>query len=761
MTKRLFIVALVMAAALVLAAPALAFDGYREGYILSNGDNPTSCESCHRDGPDKFGVWNEWVTTSHAMVGQASVVENPPGTWELSGTANAEPIADGPGCAGCHSGNYAPAKHVPDATTGFYPWTNSAGDDAFSEPFVGCSACHWGKDPGQSLLGGTMHTVPQANMASAEICGQCHSRYSASTVPYQNYDGTSAVRQYTIGTFNPLGSPSTIPAWTPAPITDFLNIPTPTSPQSMVYYKDPAGNLLPWSARGHEEGAQQYNEWAMEGHANSLKDLKGLMGPNPPATCLECHSADYRLAEEGAKPIGSEAKFGITCQVCHDPHMPSEQTSFWNEERNPQLTAPRSELCVECHNGEIAEGSTAVPGTKVHHPMQEMMEGRGAIGVPAGSPSVHKDGCVQCHMVPTDYDRNGVPMTGANHVFAIVRPDVAKDALSTGNIGGVKKPMPASSCGVCHAKANDPYATYLSPTLESRQAQMHAWDDEAGTELTAAAKRMGYLTTAVAVTTINKKPQADWNASELAFMSAYTNRTFIESERSWGIHNWDYAKSVILRALEQAKSVRTTLTDITIDGSPQPYTTPKQITYGNTVVISGKVVGGTPELLLGGMAELWAKPGSGTRFTPVASMYLYGDNVDTFSFKVTPSLNTTYKVKFAGNIYYEPFMSVAFLDVQVRWKLNPKASATSIKVNNKVTISGKVEPSATGTVTIQKKKGSGGTWKDVGTDGLDSASKYSKAIQLTSKATYYFRIKFPADATHLAGTSNELKVTVK
>ena len=39
-------------------------------------------------------------------------------------------------------------------------------------------------------------------------------------------------------------------------------------------------------------------------------------------------------------------------------------------------------------------------------------------------------------------------------------------------------------------------------------------------------------------------------------MSAYTNRSFIESEGSWGIHNWDYAKTVILKAIEQAKSVR-------------------------------------------------------------------------------------------------------------------------------------------------------------------------------------------------------------
>jgi len=28
------------------------------------------------------------------------------------------------------------------------------------------------------------------------------------------------------------------------------------------------------------------------------------------------------------------------------------------------------------------------------------------------------------------------------------------------------------------------------------------------------------------------------------------------SEGSWGIHNWDYARTVILKALEQARSVK-------------------------------------------------------------------------------------------------------------------------------------------------------------------------------------------------------------
>jgi ribosomal protein L31 len=483
LTKRLALLGLLVAAFLVLAAPAMAFDGFRDDYTLTS-----TCATCHGEGnpfsnPDVVTPWSE---TAHAMIG---TVELDPVTGELiGGTANAEPIADGPSCAGCHSANYKPVAHVPDAN-GVYPWENTAGDDAFSEPFVGCSTCHWSQTTGSP----TAHNVPDGNMANADICGQCHSRYSGSVEQYENHDGTFSTRQYTLGDFNPLGA---APDWAPESITAYLNIATPESPQSMVYYTDGGGELLPFSARGHEEGAQQYSEWAGEGHAMALDGFIETMGGRFPfmTGCLECHSGDYILTEgTDDQPTIADAKYGVTCQVCHDPHTQSEQTSLWNEERNPQLTAPREELCVECHNAEIPVGQTATPGTEVHHPMKEIMEGRGAIDVPQGSVSVHKDKCVNCHMVPTSYDRNGVPMTGANHVFGIIEPETAAESLSTANIGGIKRPLPNSSCSECHGRSSDPYATYLTGTIENRQAQMQAWDAEVGAELEAAAVRLGHL----------------------------------------------------------------------------------------------------------------------------------------------------------------------------------------------------------------------------------------------------------------------------
>ena len=466
MTKRLTLFVLIVAAFLVLAAPALAFDGWRADYTTSE-----MCGTCHAGSAEFDG----WAASAHAMVGEATVTEDPenPGEWILAGTANAEPIADGPGCAGCHSGNYNPAAHVPDAVTGVYPWQNTAGDDAFSEPFVGCSSCHRGLN--------SAHVVPTGTMANPDICGQCHSRYSASVQRYANYDDSTSVRQYTLGDFNPLGEAASDPAWSPLPITDFLNIPEAGKvwpdganvPSQSFYSYD--GELLPYNARIHEEGAVQYNEWAHEGHAGALDTLRPLAAFMDVTECLECHSADYRLLEEAGDLTGAETiddfKYGITCVTCHDPHTQGTQTSVWNEERNPQLAKPRKDLCVECHNGHLGDAA-AEPGTEVHHPMNEMMNGTGGIDVPQGSPSVHKNRCVQCHMTPVGLDRFGTPGTAGNHDFGIIEPEVAAEATVTitppGGVATTSRmgPTRRSTCRRPSTTARPPCTT---GTTRSRQ----------------------------------------------------------------------------------------------------------------------------------------------------------------------------------------------------------------------------------------------------------------------------------------------------
>ena len=277
------------------------------------------------------------------------------------------------------------------------------------------------------------------------------------------------------------------------------------------------------------------------------------MGPNPPADCLRCHSTDYILASDTAKPTGANAKYGVTCQACHTPHDRGTAKGIWNEEWTPQLrTDSPKTVCLTCHTAEL-NGKVAKAGSAVHDTTKEVMDGTGAIDVPQGAPSVHKGKCVQCHMPPTI--SSGA--TGANHTFSIIQPEVAAAVRPNPIVTTTPLPtMPYSACSTCHSRTGDQDATWLQDTITDRQAAMHAWNDQVTKALTAAAKRLGFKSTAAANTAINKKPMKKWSRGQMAFQKAFTNQTYVVSEGSWGIHNWDYARTVILKSLAQARSVK-------------------------------------------------------------------------------------------------------------------------------------------------------------------------------------------------------------
>jgi len=239
MFKRVTIVALVVAAFLVLAVPALAWNGLREDYTTT-----PACQTCHSGTAGISNVYDRWSETGHANAG---------------GRANRLPY--GSSCGGCHSSNFDPSKIVPtptatNATSGAVSWTGgnatpiapqSMGDAATSESFVGCSSCHYGANVagGLEIYGvdsnDTAHTAPYANLANAEICGQCHTRYSyaatpvpVASVPYMKVDAsgspipnpspTSLLQpQYAMG-YKMLGEPTT---WVPAGLSTVLNVQTP------------------------------------------------------------------------------------------------------------------------------------------------------------------------------------------------------------------------------------------------------------------------------------------------------------------------------------------------------------------------------------------------------------------------------------------------------------------------------------------------------------------------------------------------------
>lgn len=584
-TKRLLIFVGVAALLLVLAVPAMAWNGYRPDYTTTD-----ACAFCHSGIAGIPNVYDEWSETGHANAG---------------GRANRLPY--GSSCGGCHSSNFDPSKIVPsptatNATTGAVSWTGAnaypvlpqgdpSANAAVSEAFVGCSSCHYGAAVPEAQgrdVNDTAHNAPFGNLADAQICGQCHSRYSYSVmthtvapVPYLSVDAagspipnpsptTLLQPQYASG-YKMLGEPT---SWVPAGLATVLNVqqpgwdpmpdPAATSPAGLQVYWQIDGEDTVWQYRGHDGSANQYPDWLTEGHADALTGLKAVMGSNPPARCLECHSADYRIAVEAGKtpPTGAQAKHGITCVGCHTPHAEGTAVGEWSEEFKPQLrTDSQDTLCVSCHNGELPEGVAASPGAEIHHPMKEMIEGYGAIDV-AGSPSVHKDKCVQCHMPPTT-----TSPTGGNHTFQIIEPEVASEArvdpaLVPVPSGSPVPRMPYSSCSGangCHTRSTGPNATfdryglYLQDTIDQRQAWTHAKIDAIWAVLDAVAADNGYADAQAARDALVEQPTNTWTTTVRAFLSSFTNVEFVESEGSFGLHNWAYSKEIVNTAMMQAK----------------------------------------------------------------------------------------------------------------------------------------------------------------------------------------------------------------
>ena len=298
MFKRVTIVALVVAAFLVLAVPALAWNGYRVDYTTAE-----ACKTCHSGTAGIPAVYAEWAETKHAED-------------EAYGEVAAR-LPYGSVCQGCHTSNFDPSKLTPvptaTATNGAVSWgsspapsvvpeiTQSTGDLAWSESYIGCSSCHYGASVGGGLepygvdTNDTAHTVPLGNMADAQICGACHSRYSytvdtyaVNPIPTPTASQTTLIQpQMAIG-YPMLGSPSPAPAWSPD-LAAYLNVqqpgwtPTPNPAATtagfgrlMTYWKNPAGEDMLWQQVGHDGSAAQYPEWRSEGHANALTALTSM-----------------------------------------------------------------------------------------------------------------------------------------------------------------------------------------------------------------------------------------------------------------------------------------------------------------------------------------------------------------------------------------------------------------------------------------------------------------------------------------------------
>ncbi len=383
-------------------------------------------------------------------------------------------------CAGCH-------------TTGLNLEKARWKDDA-----VQCESCHGpgsnhekvAKDAGGKPSNDELVSIRAAIVVTpdAQICGQCHSQ-GASTDKGHPY---------------PVGY---------RPGQDLAQTFTLSEPKDSAH----------WRSSGHAASQNmQYNEWLQSKHASSLESLtKSTYAED---SCLECHSADYRMTElfrteqaagdrAGDAPAAltlTTAKYGVTCTSCHDMHG--------DEKLEYQLSAEPYQLCVSCHADDRLKG--------VHNPVKAMFEGENVIEKIEGVPSKHfTEGvkCTTCHMPLTL--ESGTTWYSGSHTMKPVLPGQTTD----------NQP---DSCTGCH---KDLSRDYMQKFVDETQSGI-----------------LKRLTEAqVAIGTRTETPQ--WVLDALKFVS---------EDGSKGVHNFSYASTLLDAAALELGIVGSSTTAVSTSSHP-------------------------------------------------------------------------------------------------------------------------------------------------------------------------------------------------
>jgi hypothetical protein len=240
---------------------------------------------------------------------------------------------------------------------------------------------------------------------------------------------------------------------------------------------------------------QQYDQSV---HAQALKvlnDERSQPNNHVTADCYSCHSYEYQIAPANNKPALDSLKTAITCGTCH-----VVDESGYYVLRNKNVT----ESCAVCH-----VATSIKPGAAVHNTQSNMYKGTGALGVPEMPEKRYQEGisCADCHM------------PNQNHTFVATLPS---QALKNKTI---------ASCYLCHATEDEQkFAQRIDVMQEELKKKAESYD-----------ARLKALT--------EKMKGSPGLAANQEFKTAVdtvtTNLSFIENDKSWGIHNLNYTNAIM------------------------------------------------------------------------------------------------------------------------------------------------------------------------------------------------------------------------
>jgi hypothetical protein len=318
-------------------------------------------------------------------------------------------------------------------------------------------------------------------------------------------------------------------------------------------------------AKCHDSGTHHFRpmQWKLSKHSAPV-DESGR------AACAPCHVGLGFVDKVAGLPdsLLRTEYVPITCITCHDPHDATNahqirtvaSVTLANGE---MYNAGYSNLCANCHHSrtdaEVSAAGSITSRYGPHHgPQSDMLKGTNAFdmgGEVENSPHymVVENGCVGCHMAETPEDAND-PETFlklGDHTFAMKTEEGAEHV---------------EACAACHGEIE---------SFEDIMAD-DDWDGDGTTEGVKAELDGLMERLAIALPPADDPNIERRNRLTPTQRQALWNYMFVLEDKSGGMHNAKYAKSLLQNALNADLGVQ--LLDETIpanfslsDAYPNPF----------------------------------------------------------------------------------------------------------------------------------------------------------------------------------------------
>jgi len=355
------------------------------------------------------------------------------------------------------------------------------------------------------------------------------------------------------------------------------------------------------------------------------------------AACSKCHSpSQYDPTINSTNPdynISAEEYRGVSCADCHDMH---------GDEYEGQLKHPVEEACTVCHT---TDKTAATPGKSPGHRSQKEMflgiQGANVTGT-KGMPGVE---CVDCHMWYTPSPTRGVYLSqysgyplNSDHSMnptAEACADCHSDLVSS---------MPAFAMPANNVGTNATNYTAWEKWLPLWESEVGVWettitDWQCETEplLASATSNTTAAKAAIDSAKANKtKDSATLAQATALWGDAYWNYRLVESDKSNGVHNHDFAMALLRDAMTKSRQV---LDMMGANSAPVANAGPSKMTTTNEPVTFDASASSDMDGTI--VSYLW-NFGDGTNSTEMVATHSFSDDgLYYVKLTVTDSRNAT------------------------------------------------------------------------------------------------------------------------